>query len=68
MTNSSKVDDRLDQPRPNMVGNAIEVENHAREAGPILLLPANQVPILLLGFLILRGFGRGGERLRPGTG
>lgn len=61
MTNGSKIDDRLDQASPDVVGNTVEVEDHPREPSAILLLPANQVPVLILGFLVVRRVGRGGR-------
>lgn len=65
MTNSTEIDDRLDQARPNVVGNTVKVEDHAGEASPILLLPTSQVP--LLGPLVLCRFRRGLGRPCPGT-
>lgn len=77
MTNSTKIDDRLDQPRPDVVGNTVKVEDHLGETSAVLLLPANQVPVLILGSLVMCGFRRGGclwlrtrldSRPRPGLG
>lgn len=65
MTNSTEIDDRLDQACPDIVGDTVEVKNHAGEASPILLLPASQVP--LLGPLMLCRFRRGLRRPCPRT-